>query len=154
MRRAPAIFPRLERWKPRASFRLQLLLAASLWSVVGTLLLFFGSRWILGDHGTGGRVLLILGAVSLGLMKGRFILDGTARRLTTRILERGDDRCLGGFLSWRSWLLVVVMSGSGRILRSVLLSPVIVGVLYAAIGAWLLFSSRIAWRRWSTAVTL
>ena len=34
-----------ESYKPRASRRLQLLLAGAMWSAVGTVLLFFGIRW-------------------------------------------------------------------------------------------------------------
>jgi xanthine/uracil permease len=47
----------------------------------------------------------------------------------------------------RSWLLIALMSGIGRLLRGGLLPPAVVGPLYAAIGAGLLYSSRIAWRR-------
>jgi len=137
----------LERWKPRASGRTQLLLAAGLWTVVGSLLLAFGTRWTLGALGpVGGPLVLALG-IGAGLFKGRFVLDRAAGRIADRIVRRGDGRCLGGFLSVRSWLLVALMSGAGRLLRGGLLPPAVIGPLYAAIGAGLLYSSRIAWRR-------
>jgi len=140
----------LERWKPRAAGRTQLLLAGALWTIVGAALLFFGARWTLAAYdGRAGLLAVGLG-VGIGLLKGRFVLDRTARRVTDRIAARGDGRCAGGFLSWRSWLLVALMSGAGRVLRSGLLSHAVVGPLYAAIGAGLLFSSRIAWQRWRT----
>ena len=136
-----------ERWKPRASRRLQLALAAGLWTVVGTGLLVAGARWTLGAAGgAAGAALLALG-VALGLLKGRFVLDRAARRIAERIAERGDGRCLGGFLSARSWLLVAAMMAAGRLLRGGLLPHAVLGPLYAAIGTGLLFSSRIAWRR-------
>lgn len=138
----------VERFKPRASRRQQLFLAAALWTVVGVLLFIFGSRWALEDAGARrGAGFVILGLV-IGLIKGHFILDRAARRITTRILDRGDNRCVGGFLSWKSWLLVAIMMFSGRILRGGILPPTLVGTLYGAIGAGLAFSSRIAWRRW------
>ena len=138
----------LERWKPRVAGRTQLLLAGALWSAVGALLLGFGARWTLEAFEPGPGVLAVSLGVAAGLLKGRFVLDRAAARLTDRIAARGDGRCAGGFLSWRSWLLVAVMSGAGRILRGGLLSPAVVGPLYTAIGAGLLFSSRTAWRRW------
>jgi len=138
----------LQRLKPRAAGRTQLLLAGALWTVVGALLLGFGARWTLEALGRPAGALTLLLAVGAGLLKGRFVLDRAAARITDRIAARGDGRCAGGFLSWRSWLLVALMSAAGRLLRSGLLSHAIVGLLYTAIGAGLLFSSRIAWRRW------
>jgi uncharacterized membrane protein YhaH (DUF805 family) len=142
----------LERWKPRAAGRTQLLLAGALWSIVGALLLFFGARWTFeAFDGRSGWLPTGL-AVVVGLLKGRFVLDRTARRVTDRIASRGDGRCAGGFLSWRSWLLVALMSAVGRLLRGGLLSHAVVGPLYTAIGTGLLFSSRTAWRRWRATV--
>jgi len=140
-----------ERWKPRAAGRTQLLLAGALWSIVGSLLLFFGARWTVGALGAGAGALALAAGVAVGLLKGRFVLDRTARRVADRIAARGDGRCAGGFLSWRSWLLVALMSVAGRLLRGGLLPHGVVGPLYAAIGTGLLFSSRIAWRRWRAA---
>jgi len=139
--------PTLERWKPRAPVPAQLALAAGLWTVVGSLLLLFGARWTLAAAGPPrGTALLALG-IAVGILKGRFVLDRTARRIADRIVERGDGRCAGGFLSWRSWLLVAAMSAAGRFLRGVLVPPVVLGPVYAAVGSGLLWSSRIAWRR-------
>ena len=143
---------RLERWKPRAAGRTQLLLAGVLWTVVGAALLGFGARWTLeAFSGRAGLPAVALGVVA-GLLKGRFVLDRAAGRITDRIALRGDGRCAGGFLSWRSWLLVVLMSGAGRLLRGGLLSHAVVGPLYTAVGTGLLFSSRTAWKRWRATV--
>jgi hypothetical protein len=141
----------LDRWKPRAAGRTQLLLAGALWSVVGALLLGFGARWTLEAFGPGPGTLAVSLGIAAGLLKARFVLDRAAARITERIVARGDGRCAGGFLSWRSWLLVAAMAGAGRFLRSGLLSHAVVGPLYAAIGVALLFSSRTAWKRWRAA---
>jgi len=140
----------LERWKPRAAGRTQLLLAGALWTIVGAALLGFGARWTIEAFGPRAGALAAALGVLAGLLKGRFVLDRAAARIADRIAARGDGRCIGGFLSWRTWLLVALMSGAGRLLRSGLLSHAVVGPLYAAIGAGLLFSSRIAWKRWRT----
>jgi hypothetical protein len=141
----------LERWKPRAAGRTQLLLAAALWSCVGTALLLAGARWSLRAAGAPGGFLLVALGAAAGLLKGRFVLDRAALRIADRIASRGDGRCVGGFLSARSWLLVALMSGAGRLLRGGLLPLPVAGTLYVAIGTGLLFSSRIAWLRWRAA---
>ncbi len=150
MKPAPRPSP-LQRWKPRAAGRTQLLLAGALWTVVGAVLLAFGARWTLEALGRSTGLLVIALGIGAGLLKGRFVLDRTAERITNRIAARGDGRCAGGFLSWRSWLLVALMSGAGRFLRGGLLPQAVTGPLYAAIGAGLLFSSRIAWKHWRAA---
>lgn len=137
----------LERWKPRAGGRTQLLLAGALWTAVGVLLLGFGARWTLEAFAPGTGALATALGIAAGLLKGRFVLDRAAGRITERIVARGDGRCAGGFLSWRSWLLVALMSAAGRLLRGGLLSHAVVGPLYTAIGTGLLFSSRVAWKR-------
>jgi len=132
----------MKRWhenlKPRASSRFQLLLAGAMWSVVGAGLLAFGTILIRGASSTPSAQLLLLGGV----------LDRTARKITVRIAERGEGRCAGSFLSFRSWALVAVMILAGRFLRGGGLPAAAVGILYAAVGTGLLFSSRVAWKAW------
>lgn len=135
--------------KPRASSRVQVLLAGLLWTVVGSGLLLSGARWIAGGGFTPGVLALLLLGLALGALKSRFVLDRAAERIAGRIALRGEGRCLGGFLSVRSWLLVLAMIVFGRLLRRVLPLPV-AGVLYTAIGTGLLLSSRLPWQRWRT----
>jgi len=131
--------------KPAASAGVHLLLAALLWSVVGTVLAIFGARWIWLDWGWPGTA-AGLAAVAIGVAKSRWILDRAAARMATRIAERGDGRCIGGFLSWKTWLLVALMSGSGRLLRFLVGANGFIGLLYLAVGVALVRSSRVLWR--------
>lgn len=119
-----------------------------MWTAVGGGLLFFGARWATGDRLTLAGTGLLLAGVAAGVMKSRLVLDRTATKILSRIASRGEGRCVGGFLSVRSWLLVLGMILLGRVLRGGFLPTPAVGVLYVAIGAGLLTSSRIAWRAW------
>lgn len=140
----------MTRWqevlKPKASSRVQVMLAGALWTVVGGSLFFFGSRWISPSGYSTGQAMLLLLGVALGVLKSRFVLDPAAEKIVERIARRGEGRCLGGFLSLRSWGLVLMMIAFGRLLRSVLALPA-AGVIYAAIGTALFLSSRVAWKR-------
>ena len=137
-----------ENLKPRASTRFQLLLAGVMWSTVGGGLLLSGAIWIRDGAPPLTGIALLLGGALLGALKARYILDGTARKIVIRIAERGEGRCVGGFLSLRSWGLVLGMVLAGRLLRKGLLPPAAAGTLYVAIGAGLLLSSRLAWQAW------
>ena len=132
-----------ERWHgipvPRASRRYHLWAAAMLWTVVGAALFLVGTLWM----STAGAARALLGAgaaVLLGWLKARYVLNRAAARIVQRIEERGDDRCLGGFLSWKSWVLVLAMMALGRLLRRSPLPLLYRGLVYAAIGAGLMLA--------------
>ncbi len=131
--------------KPAAPARVHLLLAALLWTTVGVVLAAVGARWTLGAEPR-FMVLLMAAAVVVGVLKAIFVLGRVAARIAERIRQRGDGRCLGGFLSPRSWLLVAVMSVGGRLLRSSGLPHAVVGLLYLAIGVALAAGSLRLWR--------
>jgi len=137
----------VEKYKPAAAVRAHLLLAGLMWTVVGAALVGVGGRW-LWHLPTPTAPWLAALAVVIGAFKARFVLDRAARTIADRIRERGDGRCLGGFLSVRSWALVAVMVAGGRLLRGSHVGRGLLGVLYVAVGTALLLSSRVAWRAW------
>jgi hypothetical protein len=137
----------LESFKPAAPARAHLLLAALMWTIVGSLLAFFGARWTMKGHAGFGPVVLAI-AVVAAFLKSRYVLDKAAGRMIERIRARGDGRCIGGFLSLRTWVLVVIMAGSGRLLRGSPLPRTIIGFIYAAVGLALLLSARRLWQAW------
>jgi hypothetical protein len=134
------------RFKPAAPARTHLLLAACAWSAVGSVLVILGFYWV---HTAGSTPSYLVLAIALGFIKSRYILDKTARRATARIVERGDGKCIGGFFSYKSWLLVIVMALAGRFLRSGVISRLLLGFIYAAVGSALLISSRLFWQRYA-----
>jgi len=141
---APAHHGRIR--KPAASRRAHLVAAAILWTAAGAGLLTAGALWIASARAA-VAVPSLAAALAAGVLKGRFVLDGAALRIAARIEARGDGRCLGGFLSWRSWLLVALMVAFGRVLRASPLPVPLRGAIYAAIGAGLLVASARFWHR-------
>jgi hypothetical protein len=131
---------------PTASRRTHLFAAGIMWSLAGTGLCLAGGHWIFQSRSQ-SAVLVLLLALAVGFAKARFVLDRTAGRIIERIESRGDGRCLGGFLSWKSWLLVAAMILLGRLLRASPLPLLARGAIYLAIGAALLVASRRLWIR-------
>lgn len=132
----------IHRFKPRASARVQLALAASMWFVGSMILGIRGAIW-LGET----RMWLIWLALSvlIGVVKARLLLDRVARKAAARIVERGRAKCAGGFLAWQSWALIGAMIAGGHVLRLTATPRPVLGVLYAAVGVALLVASRIYW---------
>jgi hypothetical protein len=139
-----------ENHKPSAGVATQLLLAGLMWTVVGAALSGVGGLW-LWQSTPAAALWVAPAAIAIGLLKSRMALDRAARKITVRIRERGDGRCLGGFLSPSSWALVILMMVGGRFLRTTV-THVIVGPLYLMVGTALLVSSRIAWQAWSASL--
>ena len=135
----------LAKMKPAAPVRIHLLLAAITWTTVGTGLLTAGTIWSVRSE---SNLLLILlaAAAAVGILKAVFVLRRTSARATKRIMTRGDNRCIGGYISWRTWVLVAIMVGTGRLLRSVGLPPIVVGFIYVAVGSALLVASLRLWQ--------
>lgn len=134
----------LSRLKPGVNRGVHLFAAPLLWTVVGAYLLVRGWDWI----GPGKDRWLVLLAFALGTVKSLLILDKTARRSLSRIIRFRDGTCLGAVYSWKTWLLVFLMMGSGILLRRYFTPGAVIGTIYAAVGWALLYSSRLGWREW------
>ena len=136
----------LSRFKPGVSRRTHLLLAAILWTGIGILLLTKGSYRIV--QVTEYQVAIVMTALIAGTLKSYFILDRSARKSIERILNFKDGTCLGAVYSIKTWLLVVFMMGMGIFLRNSSLPLSLLCFIYFTIGWALLFSSRLAWKKW------
>lgn len=124
---------------------MHLVLAALTWTVVGFALAFVGTRWIVQSE-VERQWPYFAGAIVLGLTKGLFILRKTANRNIQRIIDRGDNRCLGGYLSWKTWLFVLGMMALGRLLRGSPMPRELLGAIYAGIGLALASSALPIWK--------
>ena len=137
----------LEAYKPAASARTHLFLAALMWSVVGLFLVALGFLWVEMGFGSYGLLLAAV-CVVVGQLKAHYVLRRAALRIISRIETRGDGQCIGGFLSWRTWGFVVLMMVLGYGLRHGLLPRAIVGLVYVAVGVALASASRELWSAW------
>lgn len=144
----PSMRERLDKYKPAVRASMHLFLAALTWTVVGSLLLYFGVLWAMSSSSS-YRVVAIALAATVGLAKARFVLWPSAGRIIERICIRGDGRCIGGFLSIYTWAFVALMAGLGRLLRGGILPRSIIGYVYTAIGLALLVASARLWRAWA-----
>lgn len=136
----------VDRHKPEAAVPTQLMLAWLMWATVGLALSLVGALWT-WESQPGSAPLIVAIAAAAGAMKSRLVLDRAALKVADRICARGDGRCLGGFLSMRTWGLVILMMVAGRLVRGTFAHGV-VGPIYLAVGAALCVSSRLTWRAW------
>ncbi len=116
-----------------------------MWSAIGAFLMTRGvGALLLLEPPLAGAIALI--AFAIGWYKARKVLAPTALKSVARIKARGDGRCVGGFLSWKSWLFVIGMAVFGRYLRSAGLPPWLIGLILCAVGFALLRASTVFWQ--------
>ena len=135
----------LARLKPGASISTNLLVAALMWSFIG---LYLMVRGYLLCRDISGMYLGL--AVGLGTLKAFLVIERAARKNIARIVSRPDGMCLGGVYSWRMWGMVVCMMVGGRLLRNSSVPPLVLSVIYVAVGWSLFWSSRLIWQEWNT----
>ncbi len=139
--------------KPAFSAKGHLLAAALMWSGAGLILFIIAGYYLIPLAGNWIQVsLIIITAVIVGFLKGRFVLGKMALKNVRRILSwKGEARCIGGFQPLRSWVLIIAMIFLGRMLRTSPLPRAIVSWVYIAVGTALFTGSR---RFWTSLVTL
>ncbi len=123
-------------------------LAAFIWTAIGGTLFSGGMIWSFIGYQGFERMWVVI-AVGLGFAKAHWVLGQASTRMVDRIRERGDGRCIGGFLSIRTWLLVIIMMTGGRIIRSGIVPREVAGVIYVGVGTALLIASIQLWRPWA-----
>ena len=135
----------LARFKPGASIRMHLVVAAGIWATAGGMLIWRG----LTQLDLAQKLWLAAPALLIGTVKSLLVLDRSARRNLDRILLRRDGSCLGGVYSIGMWVMIAAMMLVGRLLRQSGVAPEITGVVFTGIGWGLFFSSRVLWGGWA-----
>lgn len=135
---------KLLKLRPNASATVHLIVAASIWTAVGLMLIFRGTVWLKNID----SLWIIIPALILGTIKSYFILDRTAKKSIARIVSSRDGKCIGGVYSIKTWALVLVMMLAGFLLRNSSFPKEFLGLFYVAIGWALVFSSRNGWIAW------
>jgi len=136
-----------ETCKPVAPVRVHVFLAALMSLSRKSVLFLRGAGNMMSLPGAVNPWWLIFAAF-IGVLKGRLIFDKTAVRVISRIESREGDRCLGGFLSIKTWGMILLMVFLGMSLRVSPLPGVLVWGVYVAVGMGLFLSSRLFWREW------
>ncbi len=133
----------LSKCKPGVSIRTHQIVAATIWSVVGILLLTKGFYYLTAAD----KLWLLMPAIVLGTCKSLILLDKSAKKNIFRLNNKKDGSCLGGVYSPKMWAMVIMMIVLGRFLRSSGIPLEVIGTIYGAVGWALFFSSRLLWNQ-------
>ena len=131
---------KIDLFKPAVTKSVLLLLAGIVWLCVGTMLLVIAHAWLADAPGTiaimffGFGVVLALLVHHLGFLK---IVDKNIER----ILPMVEKKCLFSFITWKSYIIIMVMVALGTFLRHSAIPHRFLAILYTGIGLALILSS-------------
>ncbi len=117
-----------------------LLIAGLIWIAVGSMLLGFSYFW-LRDAGNKIVVWTAGSGIILSLFIHHFGFLRVVDKNLGRILPMQGKRCVFSFMTWKSYILVLVMVATGILLRLSPISRTYLSVLYIGIGTALILSS-------------
>ncbi len=131
---------KLDIFKPAVTKSVLLFLAGLVWLCVGTMLLFFAYTWLSNVPIT-LSYMLFGGGVALALLIHHFGFLKIVDKNIERILPIVDKKCLFSFITWKSYIIIIVMVAMGTLLRHSTIPKKYLAVLYTAIGLALILSS-------------
>ncbi len=126
--------------KPSVKREYLLLISGILWIIIGLLLNRFAFGWLIKDHFRYTPVYILTGIV-LALAIHHFGFLKVVDKNLGRIKTLDTKACAFAFMSWKSYLLVIVMMSTGIMLRHSALPRNILSVVYIGIGLALILSS-------------
>ncbi|MEI6048292.1 MAG: hypothetical protein WCS03_05295 [Bacteroidota bacterium] len=129
----------IRRFTPLADKRILVLLAGLMWCGVGIMLISFAVKWLSSYDGREVGLFYVAGFLAampihhFGFLK---IADKNLKRL----LPLTEKRCLFSFMTWRSYIIVLVMVSMGIALRHSSIPKRYFSILYNGIGLALFLS--------------
>jgi hypothetical protein len=129
-----------DKYTPRASKAVLLLLAGSLWFCVGIMLLYMAASWLLAAQDV-NRVVFAAAGIALAMAVHRFGFLKIVDKNLARILPVDEKRCLFSFMPWKSYILIMIMMTLGALLRHSTIPRHYLAILYTGIGLALVLSS-------------
>jgi hypothetical protein len=129
-----------ETFKPSVSKNTLLLTAGAVWLATGSLMNTLSWGWLRAERCQVVTAVYLLGFTS-ALMVHHFGFLRLVDRNLRRILAQEGRKCFFSFIPWKSYLLVMVMAGTGFLLRHSPFPKPWLAAVYLTIGTALILSS-------------
>jgi hypothetical protein len=124
---------------PRADKRVLVLLAGLMWCGVGVLLISYAITWLSLCTPQEQYLFYSIGFVA-AMPIHHFGFLRIADKNLKRLLPLAEKRCLFSFMTWKSYIIVLVMVSTGIVLRHSSIPKRYLSILYNGIGLALFLS--------------
>ena len=123
--------------KPAVDKKILVFLAGLMWCGVGVMLLRLAVSWLMQFQ---GRFVYYLTGFVIAMPVHHFGFLKIADRNLTRLMPISEKKCIFSFMTWRSYIIVVVMVLLGITMRHSRIPKNYLSVLYIGIGLALFLS--------------
>jgi len=128
------------KYKPAVKRQYLILISGLMWVAIGILLNTLAVNWLSELHSNSTWLYIVAGVISALIIHHFGFLKIVDKNLG-RIKSLDPKTCVFAFMSWRSYLLVIIMITMGLVLRQSQIPRYLLSVLYIGIGLALLLSS-------------
>ena len=128
-----------EKFTPAVDKKILVLLAGLMWCGVGIMLVAFAISWLNKYEGP-GVVLFFTAGFIVAMPIHFFGFLKLAEKNINRLLPLTEKKCVFSFMTWRSYLIVLVMVSMGIALRHSAIPKQYLSILYNGIGLALFLS--------------
>lgn len=125
--------------KPAVPKYILLILSGLLWAYAGFILIHYAYLWLSEENTSMSLLFASFGLIS-GLLVHFFGFSRVVTKNLKRIAEMPEKPCIFGFMSWKSYLLILFMMTLGISLRLSPLPKPYLSIIYIGIGSALILS--------------
>jgi hypothetical protein len=129
----------IKRFTPLVDKRILVLLAGLMWCGVGIMLFSFAVRWLAPFSGK-VRFLFYTAGFLAAMPIHHFGFLRIADKNLKRLLPLTEKKCLFSFMTWKSYIIVLIMVSMGIVMRHSAIPKKDLSVLYNGIGLALFLS--------------
>lgn len=129
----------IQKLNPAVDKKYLILLAGTMWSGVGVMLICFAVSWLTLFRGKGTLIFYAAGFLA-AMPIHHFGFLKLADKNLKRLLPLKDKKCLFSFITWKSYLIIIVMVALGITLRHSSIPKQYLSILYNGIGLGLFLS--------------
>jgi hypothetical protein len=128
-----------EKFKPVAPKKTLLIIAGTMWFGVGGMLVFLAVTWL--NNYRGNPWFFVIPGFIASLLIHHFGFLKIVDKNLNRISRLPVKPCIFSFISWKSYLIIIIMITMGITLRHSAIPKQYLSIIYLGIGLALFFSS-------------
>jgi hypothetical protein len=129
----------ISKLNPAADKKYLILLAGLTWCGAGVMLIIFAIPWLNNYQGP-GKILFYSAGFLAAMPIHHFGFLKLADRNLKRLLSLTEKRCIFSFITWKSYLIIIIMVSLGITLRHSSIPKQYLSILYNGIGLGLFLS--------------
>ena len=129
----------IERINPRVDRKILILISGLMWCGVGIMLMVLAEAWM-NNYSGKGKYLYYIAGFLIAMPIHHFGFLKLAKQNIKRLIPLSGKRCVFSFITWKSYIILVIMISMGIMLRHSSIPKNYLSILYNGIGLGLFLS--------------